>query len=118
MLGEVNVKEVEYIKDTTGLITKKIKPNFKTLGKRYGKQMKEIAASFGTLSQQDIAAVEQAGLEGSPYTLRLPSGDVVLEPSDYEVSSEDMPGRLVATEGRLTIPLLRSSATREWPASL
>ena len=105
VLGEVNVKEVEYIKDTTGLITKKIKPNFKTLGKRYGKQMKEIAASFGTLSQQDIAAVEQAGLEGSPYTLRLPSGDVVLEPSDYEVSSEDMPGRLVATEGRLTIAL-------------
>ena len=105
VLGEVNVKEVEYIKDTTGLITKKIKPNFKTLGKRYGKQMKEIAASFGTLSQQDIAAVEQAGLEGSTYTLHLPSGDVVLEPSDYEVSSEDMPGRLVATEGRLTIAL-------------
>ena len=105
VLSEVNVKDVEYIKDTTGLITKKIKPNFKTLGKRYGKQMKEIAASFGALSQSDISAVEQAGLQGIAYCLHLPSGDVSLEPSDYEVSSEDMPGRLVATEGRLTIAL-------------
>ena len=105
VLGEVNVKEVEYIKDTTGLITKKIKPNFKTLGKRYGKQMKEIAAAFGTLSQQEISAVELAGMQEEVYTLRLPSGDVELQPADYEVSSEDMPGRLVATEGRLTIAL-------------
>ena len=105
VLNEVNVKTVEYIKDTAGLITKKIKPNFKTLGKRYGKQMKEIAASFGALSQSDISAVEQAGLQGLAYCLHLPSGDVSLEPSDYEVSSEDMPGRLVATEGRLTIAL-------------
>ena len=102
---EVNVKEVVYIKDTTGLITKKIKPNFKTLGKRYGKQMKEIAAAFGTLSQQEIAAVELAGMQEEVYTLRLPSGDVELQPADYEVSSEDMPGRLVATEGKLTIAL-------------
>ena len=94
-----------YIKDTTGLITKKIKPNFKTLGKRYGKQMKEIAAAFGTLSQQEIAAVELAGMQEEVYTLRLPSGDVELQPADYEVSSEDMPGRLVATEGKLTIAL-------------
>ena len=105
VLSEVNVKEVVYIKDTTGLITKKIKPNFKTLGKRYGKQMKEIAAAFGTLSQQEIAAVELAGMQEEVYTLRLPSGDVELQPADYEVSSEDMPGRLVATEGKLTIAL-------------
>ena len=105
VLSEVNVKEVEYIKDTTGLITKKIKPNFKTLGKRYGKQMKEIAASFAALSQQDIAAVEAAGMQNEDYVLHLPSGDVSLEPADYQVTSEDMPGRLVATEGRLTIAL-------------
>ena len=105
VLSEVNVKEVVYIKDTTGLITKKIKPNFKTLGKRYGKQMKEIAAAFGTLSQQEIAAVELAGMQEEVYTLPLPSGDVELQPADYEVSSEDMPGRLVATEGKLTIAL-------------
>lgn len=105
VLGEVNVKEVEYIKDTTGLITKKIKPYFKTLGKRYGKQMKEIASSMGSLSQQEIAAVELAGMQGSAYVLHLPSGDVELQPADYDITSEDMPGRLVATEGKLTIAL-------------
>ena len=105
VLGEVNVKEVEFITDTAGLITKKIKPNFKTLGKRYGKQMKEIAAFMAGLSQQDIAAIESAGLSGGTYTLALASGDAVLEPGDYEVTSEDMPGWLVASEGTLTIAL-------------
>ena len=105
VLGEVNVKEVEFITDTAGLITKKIKPNFKTLGKRYGKQMKEIAAFMAGLSQQDIAAIESAGLLGGTYTLALASGDAVLEPGDYEVTSEDMPGWLVASEGTLTIAL-------------
>lgn len=105
VLNEVNVKNVEYIKDTTGLITKKIKPNFKTLGKRYGKQMKEIASAVGSMSQHEIAAVEMAGINGDTYAMHLASGDVLLEPSDYEITSEDMPGRLVATEGRLTIAL-------------
>lgn len=101
VLNEVNVKQAEFIHDTAGLITKKIKPNFKTLGKRYGKQMKEIAAAFGTLDQQVISDIERAGV----YTLSLPGGDVVLEPADYEISSEDMPGWLVASEGRLTVAL-------------
>ena len=57
LLGEVNVKDAEFISDTAGLITKKIKPNFKTLGKIYGKQMKDIAAAFGSLSQDDINAI-------------------------------------------------------------
>ncbi|MCQ2115240.1 MAG: isoleucine--tRNA ligase [Bacteroidales bacterium] len=102
ILTEVNVKDAEFIHDTTGIITKKIKPNFKTLGKVYGKQMKEIAAAFGTLSQEQIAGIELAP-EG--YTLNLPSGDVVLKAGDYEISSEDMPGWLVATEGQLTVAL-------------
>jgi isoleucyl-tRNA synthetase len=105
VLGEVNVKEVEFIKDTTGLITKKIKPVFKVLGKKYGKQMKEIAAAFGELSQEMITAIELAGLAGQSYTLALPSGDVVLEAADYEITSEDMPGWLVSTEGKLTVAL-------------
>lgn len=105
VLNEVNVKDIEFITDTTGLITKKIKPNFKTLGKKYGKQMKEIAASFAALSQQEIAAVEVAGMSGEAYVLPLPSGDVNLLPEDYEVISEDMPGWLVATEGKLTLAL-------------
>lgn len=105
VLSEVNVKEVDFIKDTTGLITKKIKPNFKTLGKRYGKQMKEISSAFGTLSQQEISAIESAGATENIFILSLPGGDVSLEPADYEVISEDMPGWLVLTEGKLTVAL-------------
>ena len=101
-LTEVNVKEIEFLHDTTGIITKKIKPNFKTLGKAYGKRMKEIAAAFGTLSQEQIALIERAEAE---YVLHLPGGDVILAKGDYEISSEDMPGWLVATEGTLTIAL-------------
>ena len=101
-LTEVNVKEIEFLHDTTGIITKKIKPNFKTLGKAYGKRMKEIAAAFGTLTQEQIALIERAEAE---YVLHLLGGDVTLAKGDYEISSEDMPGWLVATEGTLTIAL-------------
>ena len=101
LLGEVNVKDAEFIHDTVGLITKKIKPNFKTLGKLYGKQMKEIAAAFTKLSQEEIVAIEAS----DSYTLALPSGDVVLSKGDYEVTSEDMPGWLVANDGQLTLAL-------------
>ena len=105
ILSEVNVKEAEFISDTTGLITKKIKPNFKTLGKAYGKQMKEIAAAFGTLSQEVISEIQASEASGTGYVLSLPSGDVTLNKGDYEISSEDMPGWLVATEGAMTIAL-------------
>lgn len=105
ILGEVNVKEAEFISDTTGIITKKIKPNFKTLGKTYGKRMKEIAAAFGQISQQEINAVQAAEAQGNAYTLNLEGGEVVLNPGDYMISSEDMPGWLVATDGPLTLAL-------------
>ncbi len=117
IMAEVNVKDVEFISDTTGIITKKIKPNFKTLGKVYGKQMKEIAAAFATLSQSDIAALQNAENEGkvqeapapgeprTGYSLKLASGEVVLCRGDYEISSEDMPGWLVASDGPLTLAL-------------
>ena len=101
-LAEVNVKDIEFLHDTAGIITKKIKPNFKTLGKIYGKRMKEIAAAFSELSQEQILAVERAQGE---YVLNLPGGEVVLRKGDYEISSEDMPGWLVATEGTLTLAL-------------
>ena len=105
ILNEVNVKEAEFISDTTGIITKKIKPNFKTLGKVYGKQMKEIAGAFGGFDQATISAIQNAEAAGSAYSVELPSGVVELRPGDYEISSEDMPGWLVATEGQLTIAL-------------
>ena len=105
LLGEVNVKDLEFISDTAGLITKKIKPNFKTLGKAYGKQMKEIAAAFGTLTQDVISDIQKSEAEGKGYVLSLPSGDVVLNKGDYEISSEDMPGWLVSSDGPLTVAL-------------
>ena len=105
ILGEVNVKQMDFVEDTTGIITKKIKPNFKTLGKVYGARMKEIAAAFATLSQEEITAIQTAETAGAAHTLALPAGDVVLNPGDYQISSEDMPGWLVASEGALTVAL-------------
>ena len=105
VLGEVNVKELEFIADTTGILTLKIKPNFKTLGKVYGKRMKEIAAAFAGLDQATISVIQRSDLAGTDYTLALPEGDVVLHPDDYEISSEDMQGWAVATEGSLTVAL-------------
>ena len=95
------MKEAEFLSDTTGIITKKIKPNFRVLGKKYGTQMKEIAAAFAKLDQATISAIQAS----SEYTLALPSGNVVLTGEDYEITSEDMPGWLVASEGALTIAL-------------
>ena len=101
VLSEVNVKEVEYIVDTGGLVTKKIKPNFKTLGKRYGKQMKEISNAFANFTQEQIALIDASDI----YSIELPGGAIELNNNDYEISSEDMPGWLVATEGKLTLAL-------------
>ena len=105
ILGEVNVKEAEFVEDSAGLVTKKIKPNFKTLGKRYGVRMKEIASSFAALDQATINAIQRAEAEGRPFTLALAGGDVVLECGDFEINSEDMPGWLVASDGPLTLAL-------------
>lgn len=101
ILSEVNVKEMEYIEDVTGIITKKVKPNFKTLGKKYGKYMKAISAAVAGFSQEQIAQIERVG------TYDMVVGDETLPMllEDFEITSEDMPGWLVATEGKLTIAL-------------
>ncbi|MDR2064915.1 MAG: isoleucine--tRNA ligase [Prevotellaceae bacterium] len=101
ILNEVNIKELEFLNDTTGIIIKKIKPNFKTLGKIYGKQMKEISTSVSEFSQHDINNLENQ----SKTILNLPSGDVNLTLEDVEITFEDIPGMLVATEGKITIAL-------------
>ncbi len=100
---EVNVKELQVVlADESDIrLVKRVKPNFKTLGKRYGKQMKEIAAAIGALAQEQIAALERDG----QLMLPLPSGEVVLELADVEIATEDMPGWLVANEGALTVAL-------------
>ncbi len=101
ILGETNVKAMDFVEDTSGILTLKIKPNFRTLGKVYGARMKEIAQGFATLDQATIAAIQQAG----DYTLNLPGGEVKLTAEDYQISSEDMPGWIVASEGALTVAL-------------
>ena len=105
ILTEVNVKEMDFVENTDGIITKKIKPNFKTLGKVYGPRMKEIAAAFTTLPQPEISAIQRAAEAGETYTLELPGGPVQLNPGDCQISSEDMPGWLVASQGAMTIAL-------------
>ncbi|MGD9931942.1 MAG: DUF5915 domain-containing protein, partial [Mangrovibacterium sp.] len=101
ILSEVNVKEVEYLTDTAGIIKKKIKPNFKTLGPKYGKIMKQIAASVSKFSQTDISELEKSGA----YTLDVDGQMVALATDDVEITTEDIPGWLVATEGEMTIAL-------------
>jgi isoleucyl-tRNA synthetase len=101
ILAEVNVKEVEYIDDTAGVLIKRIKPNFKALGPKYGKLMKEISEVITAMDQKDIAA-----FEGSGRTSFMIRGTVVeLSPEDVEIISEDIPGWQVANEGRLTVAL-------------
>ena len=101
IMNEVNVKEVELIEDTTGIITKRIKPNFKTLGPRYGKYMKQIAAMTAEFSQERIAQIEAA----AQTVLDLGAEKITVTPADFEITSEDMPGWLVASEGKLTVAL-------------
>lgn len=100
---EVNVKELEIVSadDSSISLVKRIKPNFKTLGKKYGKQMKEIAAAITAWDQAAISAIERNG----SAELALASGAVVVELADVEIATEDMPGWLVANEGTLTIAL-------------
>ena len=101
---EVNIKNLEVLSPDTEMdnIVKKIKPNFKTLGKRYGKLMKEIAAAFAAFGNREINEIEKSGR----YTFSLPSGEKVdLLEADVEITTEDMPGWLMASEGKLTVAL-------------
>ena len=101
IMGEVNVKDVELLSDTTGVITKRIKLNFKHFCQRYAKLAKQMAALAATFSQEQIAAIESA----AETTLDLAGEQVVVTPADFEITSEDMPGWLVASEGKLTVAL-------------
>jgi isoleucyl-tRNA synthetase len=101
ILSEVNIKQVEYIDDTSGILVKKIKPNFKKLGKEYGPRMKEIAGMIQAFGQQEIKVLERektlpVSLNGQTVTLTL---------EDVEISSEDIPGWIVASENGLTVAL-------------
>jgi isoleucyl-tRNA synthetase len=101
ILSEVNVKELQYLTETQGVLVKKIKPNFKSIGPKYGKQMKAIAAAVANFTQADITLVEL----GKSYTLMLDGEKIILDILDFEISSEDIPGWLVASEGGYTVAL-------------
>ena len=101
VLAEVNVKDVEYIDDSSSLVVKKAKPNFKTLGPRYGKLMKEIGSAIAALSRADIAAFEANG----SLVLKVAGKEITIAEGDVEIISEDIPGWQVANEGKLTVAL-------------
>ncbi len=101
ILAEVNVREVEYIDDTASILVRKIKPNFKTLGPKYGKLMKDIANVVSAFSSQEIADFEI----NKTHKLTINDQEIILSIDDVEIISEDIPGWQVANEGRLTVAL-------------
>jgi len=102
VLSEVNVKEMTFVRDNQeGTFTKKIKPDFKALGPRMGKRMKTVALAVNALTQEDIRRLERFGT----LALMLEDGPATLERSDVDISTEDMPGWQVASEGGLTVAL-------------
>ncbi|WP_367392140.1 isoleucine--tRNA ligase [Lewinella sp. LCG006] len=102
ILAEVNVKEIAYLRDDEeGFLKKRIKPNFKTLGKRLGKNMKAAAQAINQFGQEDIAALEKSGT----YTLVVGDENFELTMEDFEITTEDIPGWKVATDGKLTVAL-------------
>ncbi len=101
ILTEVNVKKLEFVSDTSGVLVKKIKPNFKTLGPRYGKLMKKISEAISNFTREDIKQIE----ENPPYELNIEGEKITINPEDVEIFSEDIPGWLVTNYGNLTVAL-------------
>ena len=101
IMSEVNVKDIKFVDGAAGVLVKKVKCDFKKMGPKFGKQMKAVAAAVAEMSQEAIAELEKNG----SYTLQLDGADVVVEAADVEIFSEDIPGWLVANEGKLTVAL-------------
>lgn len=101
ILSEVNVKNLEYITGNSEVLVKTIRPNFKTLGPKYGKLMKGIAAVVGAMSSDEITRFEQQG----KFDIDVSGTSISLLPEDVEIINEDIPGWLVANEGKITVAL-------------
>jgi isoleucyl-tRNA synthetase len=101
ILSEVNVKSIEFIDDTSGILVKKIKPNFKVLGKKYGPKMKAISGALSQIGKDGISQFEKNGT----FELNLGDEKITLTIEDVEISSEDIPGWLVANDNTLTVAL-------------
>ena len=100
IMSEVNVKELTFV-EGQGVLVKKVKCNFRTMGKKFGKLMKAVAAAVDHFSQEQIAELESAG----KFALMVENQEVIVEKEDVEIISEDIPGWLVANEGNLTVAL-------------
>ena len=101
IMGAVNIKAIELLSETTGIITKRIKLNFKNFCQRYPKMAKQMAALAATFSQEQISEIEAA----AESVLDIDGEKITVTPADFEITSEDMPGWLVASEGKLTVAL-------------
>jgi len=101
IMNEVNVKDIKFVDETAGVLVKKVKCDFKKLGPKFGKQMKAVAAQVAEMPQNAIAELEKNG----KYTLIIDGSEAILEATDVEIFSEDIPGWLVANEGKLTVAL-------------
>lgn len=101
VLNEVNVKEMLFADNAAGILVKRVKPDFKKLGPRYGKIMKQLASKIAAMSQDDILRFEKE----DKFTFDIDGQQAVVETGDVEIISEDIPGWLVANEGRLTVAL-------------
>ncbi|MDJ1491425.1 isoleucine--tRNA ligase [Cytophagaceae bacterium DM2B3-1] len=101
ILSETNIKAVEYVDDASGLLVKKIKPNFKKLGKEYGPKLKEVAALIQAMNQDNIRELEKTGR----FVTSLNGESLTITPEDVEISAEDIPGWIVASESGLTVAL-------------
>jgi isoleucyl-tRNA synthetase len=100
IMNEVNVKELRFV-EGAGVLVKKVKCNFRTMGKKFGKLMKSVAAAMDSLSQEQIAELEKNGSIG----INVEGQDLTIEAVDVDIISEDIPGWLVANEGNLTVAL-------------
>ncbi|MBY5959867.1 isoleucine--tRNA ligase [Membranicola marinus] len=101
ILAEINVKQIQYVTDTSGIIKKSIRPNFKTLGRRMGKNMKAAAALINQLGQEEIAEIEKSG----GYQLQIDGEDYALTLEDFIIGSEDIEGWMVAKDDEITVAL-------------
>jgi isoleucyl-tRNA synthetase len=101
IMSEVNVKEIKFVDGAAGVLVKRVKCDFKKLGPKFGKQMKSVAAAVSEMSQEAIIELEKSGR----YALQIDGNEAVIEVSDVEIISEDIPGWLVANEGNLTVAL-------------
>jgi isoleucyl-tRNA synthetase len=101
VLSEVNIKTVEFVSDDSGILKKKIKPNFKALGPKFGPRMKEVAAAISQMSEDDIKVLER----DNEFALAIPEPQVFVTLHEVEIIAEDVPGWLVASEDGLTVAL-------------